>query len=141
MGGKFAGSRRPVETPPGVERERFLRFRFDRVDLGSPWCITKISAEDHRLLMDKLRDFERMTVNEVFHQRTAKSGLGSDYSDLTNCPNPALLRRLAEIGLKDVDGVSRLRLTGRKRLYGIRMQNEFSILWWDPLHAIWPSQK
>ncbi|MEU3287833.1 hypothetical protein [Streptomyces longwoodensis] len=93
------------------------------------------------MLIRKLRDFESMTVNQIFHERTANSGLGSDYSNMEECPNRDATRRLTELGYDAIDGLSRLSLGGKPRLYGIRNQNEFSILWWDPEHQIWPAPK
>jgi hypothetical protein len=41
----------------------------------------------------------------------------------------------------DEDQISRLRVTGRGRLYGFRRDERFYALWWDPEHAIYPSPK
>lgn len=137
-----ASRRQPVETPAGAERLTKMRFRFDKVDVEGPWCPTKITPEDHALLLRKLGTLETMTAFEVFSQSPGAHGLGSDYSNVDECPNPAMPRRLKDLGLYDqIDGISRLRLDGRKRLYGLRRGNEFSILWWDPQHEIWPSRK
>ncbi|MGW1993373.1 hypothetical protein [Embleya sp. NPDC001921] len=133
------GGRRPVETPSAGEERRCLRFRFDRVDVGGPWCLTHITPEDHADLIGKLRGFESMTVAEVFSQ--SGTGPGKDYNNMTQCPNGEAPRRLIALDLEAVDGVSRLRLSGTKRLYGIRRGHEFSILWWDPDHKVWPAPK
>lgn len=134
------GSKRPVLTPETGQRLALMRFRFDRVDLGGPWCLSKITPEHHQLLIKKLAEFETMTINQVFHERTGDSSLGTDYTDMSQCPNRDTIRRLKELELDAIDGLSRLALGGKPRLYGIRHQHEFSILWWDPLHEVWPSK-
>jgi len=133
------GGRRPVEAPSAGEGRRCLRFRFDQVDVGGPWCLTNITAEHHKYLIAKLREFETMTVAEVFSQ--GENTPGTDYNNMSQCPNQRAPRRLIELGMDDIDGVCRLRLNSVMRLYGLRRGNEFSILWWDPEHEIWPSKK
>jgi len=48
-------------------------------------------------------------------------------------------KRLEELKLDDVDQLYSLRLNGRERLWGIRSNDKFSILWWDPEHQICPA--
>ncbi|HEY9390598.1 MAG TPA: hypothetical protein VIR27_12665 [Mycobacteriales bacterium] len=112
-------------------------IRFNRIDLGSRWCLTKISPEDHLTLLSKVRELEKMTVNEVFFQT---DGLGTDY-DVVRLPTRYALDRLAELELDDEDKISRLRIAGKLRLYGFRQGTHFYALWWDPEHEIWPSSK
>jgi len=42
---------------------------------------------------------------------------------------------------RDVEQMFSLRLTGPKRIYGIRQGAILEILWWDPEHQICPSAK
>lgn len=131
--GRGAGLRVPAAAALQPSPDR-IRFRFDRVDLGGPWCLTAITSDDHRVLLEKMREFERLTMAEAFNGQ-----LGKDYHDLSKCPNPTVLRRLQDIEMDDIDALSRFRLSGTRRLYGTRLGNEFSILWWDPNHEVWPS--
>lgn len=133
-----AASKRPATAPASAQHCRYVRFRWDRLDVGGPWCISAASAESIRLLLRKLREFERMTVNEVFH--SSSSGPGRDYRDLHLCPNRDVLERLRDLQMDDIDALSRLRLGGTERLFGVRCGNEFSVLWWDPFHQVWPSR-
>lgn len=50
--------------------DRKVTFRFDCVDLenGCPWSMASMSEEDHRLLLEKLKEFERMTAAEIRRQ-------------------------------------------------------------------------
>ena len=78
-----------------------------------------------------------MTAGELFG---GNNPLGKDYPGFDSLAEPAKTR-LSEILLDDLDGLSRLRLSGRKRLFGVRRHNEFSILWWDPEHEVAVSVK
>lgn len=150
-GAYTTGARQPAASgrPPRGERspaigarsgspDDHIRFRFDLLDIGGPWCLTNITKADHQLLLGKLAELERLTMNEAFSQYRR---LGKDYTNLAECPNPETLRRLQVIEMDDIDILSRFEITGLRRLYGIRQGNEFSIMWWDPKHEVWPSVK
>ncbi len=108
-----------------------------RFDLGSEWCLSKITPSDHRSLLKRIRDIETMTVSEVFNQREEP---GKDYP-VADIPLRAARDRLVELEYDDEDQISRLRVTGRGRLYGFRRGERFYALWWDPEHVIWRSKK
>ncbi len=136
---RFGGTPRPKKkVPPGPKSQNLecLRFRFDRLDLDGPWCFSKIDPDHLKQLLPKLAEYESMNVGEAFSGRP-----GKDYFFSRSKPPRHLVDRLEEIEADDLDGISRLQITGRQRLYGIRNRNEFSILWWDPEHQIWPSRK
>jgi hypothetical protein len=127
---KVTSGKNPVEAPNSVLKEE-LRFRFNLIDVDGPWCLSLVGPNEHRALLKKLKDFEKMTVGEVF-----KGEPGKDYDFVTN---PEANKRLIElIGTTEV---SRLRVSDKGRIYGVRENNTFSILWWDPKHEIYPSQK
>lgn len=78
-----------------------------------------------------------MKINEVFH---FSSYPGTDY-DIADIPNTTVLARLDEIGLSDMTKIYRLRQRGKPRLYGFLVANVFHVVWWDPNHEIWPSNR
>ncbi|MGH8828324.1 MAG: hypothetical protein ACRDVZ_12180 [Jiangellaceae bacterium] len=127
----------PVATErTGPDMTLPLRFRFNQVDVGGPWCLTKIEPDHHADLLHRMRAFETMTASEVFHGRDP---VGKHY-DMSHCPNQAPTARLAE-EYDGRDDVCRLQINGKRRLYGFLTGNDFSIVWWDPEHEIWPSTK
>jgi len=109
---------------------------FSRIDLGGPWCLTKITPEGHAELLGKLRSFETMTVTEIFN---ADGTVGKDY-EIANLPNSDACQRLVDLELDDRDRISRLTVGSTKRCYGFREGNRFYVLWWDAAHEIWPSR-
>lgn len=54
---------------------------------------------------------------------------------------PAAQRRLEKLQLSDYTKLWSFRLTGLWRIWGIRNRNIFRVLWWDPEHQIYPTDK
>lgn len=50
-------------------------------------------------------------------------------------------QRLVKIHLDDIATLISLRLSGKKRIWGVKIQNILRILWWDPNHEVCPSPK
>lgn len=84
-----------------------------------------------------LRQFETMTINGLFHQGDEP---GKKY-ELARIPCKKALDRLEMLRLADQDCIHRLSIGGKKRLYGFLVGTVFHIVFWDPEHEIWPSQK
>ena len=55
--------------------------------------------------------------------------------------SPAAQKRLIELNRDDETQIVRLRLSGKKRLFGFLKGSVFHILGWDPEHEIFPSKK
>ena len=110
-----------------------FRWSVDRVDWEGAWGwgdvrITELFSE----IIPKLLDFETMKWWEV------ERG-GSHFVDLTNCCAEAQARAL-EIDLRE-DILFSLRLTGIKRVWGVREIAILRLLWWDPEHTVCPSRR
>lgn len=88
--------------------------------------------------MESLKQWETMTVSELFYAQSG-SAIGR-IEEMTNCPNPAVTRRLAN-EFDGRDSMARLRLGNLRRLHGFLDGHEFSIVWWDPKHEVWPSKR
>lgn len=115
-----------------------VRFTFVDADMDGPWSLANISGEDARELLKFLKAIEGQKVGELMSPRSGE--LFKFYADMSDCPNKEALNRLANL-YDSADNVCRLRLTGEKRLYGLRVRNQIALLWWDPHHEIWPSSK
>ena len=142
---KSVGARVPaakrVKVPPAMRPTRpldeTLIIRLNQLDLGGPFCLTKITEQAHLDLLQHLRSWESMKVSEIF---SSGEEPGKDY-DVSSIPNKAARDRLVELRLDDRARISRLRPGGKPRLYGFRHEHEFYALWWDPEHEIYPSTK
>lgn len=125
---------------PGSRTDRQIVFRFDCVDLEKdcPWSMANMTPEEHRLVLEKLKQFESCRLGEI------TSGVFKDftvYSNFSTCPNPEPIERLGRYYDRESDSLARFRLGGTQRLYGFLVEHEFHVLWWDPRHEIWPSEK
>lgn len=110
---------------------------FTHLDHDGPWCFDTVAGGSLCEILRHMTSLESMTVSEVF---PGGGKPGKDY-DVDGIPTARARERLDEIGLADMTKISVLRLTGEKRLYGFRDANVFYVVWWDPLHQIWPSHK
>jgi len=129
-----SAGKRPVdsmETP----YSGFIKFRFDRIDLGSEWDLGSIDPDDFVELLEFLKNISQSTIHELRNS----TGTLKVYDNLQTGMNPEAIKRLAE-GYEGQDFVHRLRVSGKKRLYGILDESVFSILWWDPEHKVWPTK-
>jgi len=57
---------------------------------------------------------------------------------------PPAQRRLDDLGIDDTGTLYQLKIPGgqgKQRLWGIRQENVFQILWWDPNHTVYPLNK
>ncbi len=105
-------------------------------DVDGPWG--KCNFEKDQFwndILPKLRGFETQTWGEILYDKKR------NHSVLTSQIAPEAQKRLLEITMDDNDELFRFRLNGEQRLWGIREQNVFKILWWDPRHKVYPSQK
>lgn len=120
--------------------EKHIIFRFDCLDLDDdcPWPMFRMDERKHQEVLSKLADFEKATVKEL---RSGNYQAFRIYRDFSSCPNTDAVKRLGEKYETDSDVIGRFRLSGRERLYGFLISNEFHLVWWDPEHEIWPSNK
>ncbi|MGE0083713.1 MAG: hypothetical protein AB7S75_04770 [Desulfococcaceae bacterium] len=102
------------------------------IDLNGPWGWMEIS---HRVFLDnilpKLQHFESMSWHEIL-------GRNNHEVEVEKISKKAQ-KRLTDLKLDDYETLVSLRLTGPQRVWGIKMQNIFKILWWDPNHEVYPS--
>jgi hypothetical protein len=75
-----------------------------------------------------------MTVFEAFGGHP-----GKDY-EISEIPHPDVPGRLEALALADQTRISRFELQGMWHLYGVRLDNVFHVVWWDPKHEISPPQ-
>ncbi|MFS8103699.1 hypothetical protein LFM09_41915 [Lentzea alba] len=135
--GNIPSSRKPRREFTPHDPDDKLVILFSRVDVQGPWCLTKITAEDHLTLLNRIRSIESMTVHQVF---SGDGKTGKDY-DIESLPTKAAQERLVELELDDRDRISRLQIGGKQRLYGFREASRFYAVWWDPEHEVYPSPK
>ena len=90
------------------------------------------------LINPKLNEFEQLTWGEI-DQLSSGAGHKMHHNMNTEDVCKEAKDRLIEIE-KHPDTLFRFRLGNKKRLWGIRTVDEFSILWFDPTHDIYPTE-
>lgn len=80
-----------------------------------------------------------MRCSEVFKPG---SQMGKIY-DAAKLPNKDAIARLIELQYDDQTEIARLRINGKRRLYGFLHDGgpDFYVLWWDSEHEVWPSSR
>lgn len=106
------------------------------MDHDGPWHWSAISDSKWREIIQKLAVWEKKTWVQVLSEDPSTQHPVA----IAKLIKPARTR-LQELKLDDLDELFRFRLTGRERLWGVRLDNVFYSLWWDPKHEICPSNK
>lgn len=92
---------------------------------------TKLVFDD---VIPKLKSFETMTWAQI------DGPSGSHFISFDSLCKAAQ-DRLKHLQRQDIEQMFSLRLTGPKRIYGVREGATLEIIWWDPDHQICPSEK
>lgn len=129
----------PAKQPTGGARgDSVMRSTFkwctSEVDLGGPFSWG--SCEHAQIFSDvipRLQALETMTWSDVHSTGShpiSIEGLCKDARD-----------RLSAIGKNDeYQELYSVRLSGRERIWGMRVGSALYLLWWDPEHEICPSR-
>jgi hypothetical protein len=108
-------------------------FRAEQLDRGGPWGWDKFDPLQIQEVLQKIFDSQRLTWQELRNN-------GSHFVNTESLCSDAQ-KRLIQIQKEDLDQLFSLRLTGRKRIWGIKERNILWLLWWDPDHEVCPSHK
>jgi hypothetical protein len=108
-------------------------FRAEQMDMDGPWGWRKFDSPQLQEMLQKIFESQKLTWQDL---RTNGSHL-VNRQDLCS----EAQKRLLEIQKEDLDDLFSLRLSGRKRIWGIKEGNVLWLLWWDPAHEVCPSPK
>jgi len=123
-----------VSNPPPKFRDGHIAWRFSGVDLDGPFSWLRLEdPAEFKEVIDRLSAFEPMNEEQLSEQ-------GCHFITLDKLSKDAQ-DRLAKIKLDDLDELYSLRITGRKRVFGIHRGHYMRVLWWDPQHNACPVAK
>ena len=113
-------------------------WSFRKIDTDHPrWSVGSCDSLYKKIIL-KLKDFEGMTWQEIMSAAGGRAfGTNSHFEDVADLCKEAR-DRILELHMEDQDRIFSLRLTSRERLYGILDGGVFFIIWYDPLHEIYP---
>lgn len=134
------------ESPPAIKSPRIqedpesfdkqtIAWHLNVLDIAGHWGWRSCS-EDHfwEVILNKVRSFETMTWADIL-----RGGNNHQVKVYQICVEAQ--KRLVEIGQDDIDELYSLGLANKPRLWGIRDGRIFKVLWWDPEHTVYPSDK
>lgn len=110
-------------------------WAFSCMDCEGDFGWNKATLDGLKEIRNVLCNLETMTWNEIFLE-AKKQHHSCDVNGLS----PIARKRLIEINRDDQDKLWSIRLSGKKRLWGILDRGVFYILWWDSTHQVYPSK-
>lgn len=122
------------KTPRGADKAAIVKgqriaWHLRIMDRSGPWGWGFVNINDFwNEIFQKMSHFETNTWCEVLNRNSHAVKIEKLSKEAQ--------RRLIEIGQDDIEEIVSLRITGEKRLWGIRDQNILKILWWDPKHTV-----
>jgi len=119
-------------------KDQFPAWQFSLLDQEGEWGWQNLTLEKWQIILEKLKNFESMTWGQI---ESGDQNYSSHEVMLKDCPNKAVLKRLEQLQLDDINSLFSLRLSGRERIYGILEGPILKLLWFDPEHTVWPVEK
>ena len=115
-------------------------WQLSQIDFEGPWGWGDMGRD---VLLDeihrKLSNFESMTWGEILAATGGRrSGNNSHFVSIEDLCREAR-QRLEELRRNDLDELFSLRLTGRGRVWGVRIGRVLQVLWYDRDHQVCPS--
>jgi hypothetical protein len=131
-----------AKSDPVRNRRENPSWNVRLADPEGPWSFRNLSCRSWwNDIYAKLCDFETMTWQEILDASGGRVHGNNNHEIPTSVLVPAARRRLKKLRMDDIDVLFSLRLTGRKRIWGILDGSVLKLLWYDPNHEIYPSMK
>lgn len=111
-------------------------WRVRNIVMTDPYGWHELTPEEVADVRQKLGNFESMTWNEIF-VGAKKQNHAIDVSAL-RCPHA---RRWMKDNMPDQPTLWTLRFSGAERVWGIFSGGAYQILFWDPEHLIYPTER
>ena len=116
--------------------DRKATWRLRCVQMVDPYGWHQLTFKELIYIREKLSAFESMTWNEIFVD-SKKQNHDIPVSDL-RCE---YARRWMRRNMPDQPTLWTLRFSGLERVWGIFSEGGYQILFWDPKHLIYPTNR
>jgi len=120
-----------TKNPEGYQNQ-FIAWHFECMDTSGSWPCDISTLHN---IKDRLHAYEKLKWLEL---------TGSSHPLPIDKIIAKAQRRLTDLGYGDYETVYQLDIKNgqsKQRLWGLRVENIFKILWWDPKHEIYPVEK
>ncbi|PIS00440.1 MAG: hypothetical protein COT84_07530 [Chlamydiae bacterium CG10_big_fil_rev_8_21_14_0_10_35_9] len=108
-------------------------FRVEQMDKDGLWGWDKFEPSMIQELFKKIFEAQKLTWQSLRDN--------GSHPILYDKLSAEAQKRLRQLQKDDLDELYSLRISGSKRIWGIKEGNLFLILWWDPKHEVCPSLK
>ncbi len=125
-----------IESEPSTYYDRKASWRVSRIQLVAPYGWGTLVSTEIEYLRGKLSQFETMTWGEIFGQ--AKDRNHPISVSKLKCREA---RRWMEKNMPDQPTLWTLRVSGAERVWGIFSEGAYQIIFWDPRHLIYPTER
>lgn len=118
-------------------------WRFHRIDKNGKFAFDIARADfNHKLILGKILLYSTMTWQEIEH---ATHDSGKSKNHIVRNAQSEISReawqRIEAMRLEnEVDSLFSLAVTNLIRIWGLRLGNEFHVLWYDPKHEVFPAK-
>lgn len=124
-----------ANDPDKCDHETIV-WRFSSADLDGCWGWRSAAGKEWwKEIFPKLCHLETMTWAEINAASGGKKAGNNNHPVQVHKLSDEAKKRLYELGQDDLEELFSLRLTGTKRIYGIRDRRALKLLWYDKYHA------
>ena len=120
-----------TKNPDGYQKQS-IAWHFECMDKSGSWPCNINTLQN---IENRLREFEKMRWSEL---------TGHSHPLPINKIIAKAQRRLIDLGYDDYESLYQFDIKNgqqKRRLWGLREENIFKILWWDPNHEVYPVEK
>ncbi len=141
--GKAAKASLPASTSTQQDNPHFC-FQFADRATRQAWKF-KPSESHAPALVDFICEMAKLTWGQIEAQRVGtqegyrRRNHSQEIKRLTRAAQQDLMKR--KLPEKFDETMFRFRLSGEQRLWGFRKGNVFHVVWWDPEHRVYPTEK
>jgi len=130
--------KRPRRFPTTGHNSEQVAWRFGWIDRDEAcrWSFESVAADKLAEIIKKLGDWEGKTWAQILTEDKK-----AQHDVALESLIPDAQAQLQKMKLDDFDALFRFRFSGKERLWGVRIDNIFYLLWWDPEHEVCPSTK
>ncbi len=129
---KGLGAKIPRLNSPDIEGSP-LAWRFSACDRAGDFAWPPVlSCERLIHVFEKIHEFEAKTWEQLV-------GMGCHQIDCWQL-DKAARDRLKAIELDDIEQLMSFHVSGIERIWCIKDANIMRVLWWDPLHKVYPTK-
>jgi hypothetical protein len=111
----------------------YPEFKAEQIDRNGPWGWDHFEPFEIQNVFQRIFESQKLTWQDLVNN-------GSHLININSLCSEAQ-KRLNQIQKEDLDQLFSLRLTGPKRIWGIKEGAILWLLWWDPNHTVYPSAK